>query len=357
MSIQVVDFFSGCGGTSAGLEAAGMRIALGLDNDPDAELTFRYNFPKAGFIRQDIRSVTFDQIKKHITPRQSGLLFCGCVPCQPWTKQNTTSLKGDKRKPLLIVFGRFVKEFKPEYVLVENVPGIWQGSTSSGPLYYFLRLLDKLGYQFDCQAVCSNAFGVPQRRRRLVLVASLHGAISLPSPTHGPGTNKPDYETVRSHIADLPPIDAGESHPLIPNHRAAGLSPLNLRRIRATPEGGTRLSWPGELKLTCHSGDYKGHSDVYGRMYWDRPASGLTTKCVSLSNGRFGHPVQHRAISVREAARLQTFPDTFVFHGCLASAARQVGNAVPVALARCIGNVFVDHYKRTINCGVSNGNV
>lgn len=138
----------------------------------------------------------------------------------------------------------------------------------------------------------------------------------------------------------MPPIAAGEVHPVIPNHWAAKLSEKNLLRIQNTPEGGDRRHWPNNLKAGCHL-NYNGHSDVYGRMKWDAPASTLTTKCISYSNGRFGHPDQNRAISVREAARLQTFPDNFIFKGSLISCARQVGNAVPPLMAQRISESFI----------------
>lgn len=146
-------------------------------------------------------------------------------------------------------------------------------------------------------------------------------------------------------IRHLPPIAAGEIHPSIPNHRAADLSPLNLLRIKATRTGSIRKNWPAELILECHR-DHDGHSDVYGRMAKNSPASALTTRCISLSNGRFGHPVQHRAISVREAACLQNFPMNFEFVGGLVSTSRQVGNAVPVAMARIFGKAISKHYRR-----------
>ncbi|MDE0036380.1 MAG: DNA cytosine methyltransferase, partial [Gammaproteobacteria bacterium] len=162
--------------------------------------------------------------------------------------------------------------------------------------------------------------------------------------THGPGTPNHDYETVRNWIEHLPPIGSGEEHPTVSNHRAAGLSALNVKRIEATPEGGGHRDWPDELKLACHK-DFSGYTDIYGRMSWDAPASGLTTRCISYSNGRFGHPEQDRAISVREAACLQTFPDEFAFEGALNSMARQIGNAVPVRLAEVVGKQFVSHLK------------
>jgi DNA (cytosine-5)-methyltransferase 1 len=169
--------------------------------------------------------------------------------------------------------------------------------------------------------------------------------IELPSETHGPNTKNIKYSSVRDWISNLPPIDAGKTHSTIPNHQAARLSSINLKRIKLTPEGGNRLSWPKYLWLNCHKNGYKGHTDVYGRMKWDAPATGLTTRCISYSNGKFGHPDQNRAISVREAACLQTFPMDFIFEGNMNSKARQIGNAVPVLLAKVFGKHINKHYK------------
>jgi DNA (cytosine-5)-methyltransferase 1 len=218
-----------------------------------------------------------------------------------------------------------------------------RGVDAELPFQEFKRRIEKLGYCVTWHVVSSASYGVPQMRHRLVALASRLGPIQFPPPSHGPGTSNPRYSTVRDWIGDLPPIVAGEEHPTIPNHRASGLSGLNLRRIRATPEGGGRKDWPTELKLKCHTNGYKGHSDVYGRMSWDSPATGLTTRCISLSNGRFGHPAQDRAISVREAACIQTFPRDFVFTGNWESMGRQIGNAVPVLLARRFGARIIDH--------------
>ena len=188
---------------------------------------------------------------------------------------------------------------------------------------------------------------MPQRRGRLIVLASRLGVPGFPEPTHGIG--RLPYSTVRDWIADLPPIAAGETHPTVKNHQAAALSELNMKRIRATPEGGDRLDWPAELWLECHSGGYDGHTDVYGRMMWESPATGLTTRCISYSNGRFGHPKQDRAISAREAASLQTFPEDFEFMGSLTSQARQIGNAVPILLAESVGRHLLAHLNRAVD--------
>ena len=346
MSIGVFDFFSGCGGTSKGFQNAGLSPAFALDFDDDAASTFRKNFPQAIFRKSDIRNFPSDELDE-LVPEYDLTLFCGCAPCQPFTRQNTRKPEKsmDDRRSLLSHFGSLVEKYLPNYVFVENVPGI-QKVAGNSTLTRFTKHLSSLGYNATVGIVESQHYGVPQRRRRLVLLASRHGTIDLPKETHSSRAGLP-FSTVRDWISHLPPIKAGETHPDVPNHRAANLSELNLRRIMATPPEGTRASWPPELHLDCHTKTgYSGHTDVYGRMKWDGPATGLTTRCVSLSNGRYGHPEQHRAISVREAAALQTFPDDFEFFGSLGSQAKQIGNAVPVLLAQVFGAHILSHAQR-----------
>jgi DNA (cytosine-5)-methyltransferase 1 len=332
--IRVFDFFSGCGGTSCGFSQAGMDVAMGLDIDPDSADSFQANFPRATFLLGDIREMDVEVLAPIIGKRKTPLLFCGCAPCQPFSKQNRNQSNKDPRRDLLSEFSRFVARWLPEYVFVENVPGLQKIKGKGGPFHKFNRLLSDLGYSLASDVVPAMAFGVPQTRKRLVLLARRDGAISLPPSSHG-SIGKP-YATVRDAIGHLPPISAGATHPNDPHHQAAELSELNLLRIAHTPEGGGREAWPEELKLECHK-SHEGHSDVYGRLAWDKMASGLTTRCISYSNGRFGHPEQDRALSIRETALIQTFPGDYRFSGNLASRARQIGNAVPPAMSLAVG--------------------
>ena len=340
------DFFSGCGGASRGFQDAGMDVVFALDWNDDASQTFMRNFPDATFEPGDIRNVDVNSVHKLVKEqRPHHVLFCGCAPCQPFTKQNTTRPEPneDDRVPLLLEFLPFIRRCEPDIVFVENVPGIQNVCPDSEPLSGFLEGLKEAGFTEPTFAsVPLKRYGVPQGRRRFLLLASRHGPLELPPETHGPGTANPDFETVRDWIGELPKIAAGETHPSILHHQAAGLSGLNLKRIRATQEGGGNRDWPDALRLKCHE-DATGYTDVYGRMWWDQPASGLTTRCISYSNGRFGHPEQDRAISVREAALLQTFPMDFQFAGSLSSMARQIGNAVPVRLAEAVGRHVIEH--------------
>ena len=219
--------------------------------------------------------------------------------------------------------------------LWENVPGI-AAVPGFSSFRRFLRILHDCGYDWDERVLNARDFGVPQHRRRRVLLAIWAASARLPESHIG--GSEAYRATVRSAISRFPAIDAGETHPHIANHAAAGLSPLNLERIRSTPiDGGSRRDWQRHLVLDCHRRRTTGFSDVYGRMWWDRAAPTLTSRCNSLSNGRFGHPEQHRAISLREAAALQTFSDDYEFSGAKNLIARWIGNAVPVAFGEALG--------------------
>jgi len=192
--------------------------------------------------------------------------------------------------------------------------------------------------------VQASKYGVPQTRSRLIVVVCKEHDIELPRFTHGNGIDKINYSTVGDWINNFPTLQAGEIDPDDPDYCSASLSDLNMRRIQATTEGGSRLDWPEDLWLVCHK-KHNGHSDVYGRLSYTRPASALTTKCISYSNGRFGHPTENRAISVREAACLQTFPRNYCFCGSMLSKAKQIGNAVPPLMAEKFGAKFIELNK------------
>ncbi len=341
--IGVIDFFSGCGGTSAGLRRAGMKILAGIDMDEEAAETFQHNFKEAGFISRDVRDVTVEDLAAFISPHNGNtLLFSACAPCQPFSKQNRERGLSDTRSVLLDELHRFISYYLPDYIFLENVPGIQKIVSGDGPLKSFLLLLDKLGYAYKMDVIDFRRYGVPQTRRRFVLLASRSGSITFPNYTHGDEPNLPAFSNVWDWIGTLPPLAAGGSDPSVLNHVALTLSPLNQKRIESTPEGGDRRDWPDDLLLNCHR-DHKGHTDVYGRLRRYEPACTLTTRCISLSNGRFGHPTQNRALSVREAACLQTFSPDFEFKGTLNSMATQIGNAVPELLSFRFGEHVLKH--------------
>jgi len=340
--MKVVDFFSGCGGTSCGFRNAGCTIVAAIDNDRDAADTFALNFPEAKVFDNDIRDLETAVLQPLLECNSEPLLFSACAPCQPFSKQNRQPKKKDCRINLLDEFSRFVRFYLPDFIFIENVPGIQRKFRGDGPLDCFLQTLKELGYPGPCiKIIAASHYGVPQLRPRLMLIASKLASSTFPPATHGGGHGQKPYSTVREWIQDLPPLSAGGQDPNDAEHQASKLSRMNLARIRNTPEGGDRRSWPKNLQLNCHRNmlevsGREGHMDVYGRLAFDKPASCLTTRCISYSNGRFGHPVQDRAISVREAACLQTFPRSFRLKGSLNSKARQIGNAVPPLLAEQI---------------------
>jgi DNA (cytosine-5)-methyltransferase 1 len=344
--LNVIDFFSGCGGASKGLELAGFNVSLGIDFEPNAAATYMANFPNAEFILDDVRNITVEDIVNKVPNiAEEPLLLCTCAPCQPFSSQNKNKSETDIRRTLLDEVHRFVLAFNPEYIMLENVPGIQNvNPIIEGPLCRFLSFLTDNGYQYLKFIAKSEEYGVPQKRKRLVILASRLGMIEEPNKTHG--VNEIPFVTVRDAIEMLPPLQAGEGCLNDPIHKCSNLNATNLERITLTPEGGDRRDWPDSLINPAHK-NYAGHYDTYGRMSWDRPSPTLTTKCNGYSNGRFGHPDtnQNRAISMREAANIQTFPTDYIFHGLIGSLSKQIGNAVPCELARNFGIAVLNHYE------------
>lgn len=344
--LKAIDFFCGAGGLTRGLLDAGIDVVGGFDSNAGCRTTYERNNSPSKFIHARIEDVQLNDLRSLLgVTSPDRVLFAGCAPCQPFTKQRRD---GDytQQRTLLGDFARLIEEYLPGYVLIENVPGIRKVKGNS-TYRRFLQSLTEAGYEYTEATLDAKLFGVPQNRTRWVVLASRFGKPSMPLPTHGP--NAKAFVTVRDTIKRFPVLTAGKSHPTVPNHRAAAVSDINLRRLKATPSnGGGRLDWPRSLHLECHKGDYSGHSDVYGRMKWDLPAPTLTCKCFSISNGRYGHPTQHRAISLREAAALQSFGDNYVFYGISQQdIGAQIGNAVPVLMGNALGRAIV-HFHTTV---------
>ena len=337
--MKAIDLFCGAGGLTRGLRRAGWEVVAGIDVDGTVSETYRCNNPGSRFIHADLRRVDDDDARNlaRTIPRGE-LLLAGCAPCQPFSKQRRShGLPERSDARLLAEFARLVAALRPGVVLMENVPGI-AAVPGFSAFRRFTKVLTDLGYCCNHGVLNACDFDVPQHRRRYALLAATNGRAHLPKPERSLGSAR--FLSVRRVIERFPPIGAGQAHPGVPNHCAADLAPLNLARIRATPpDGGSRRDWPARLKLglSCHRAKGVGFSDVYGRMWWDRVAPTLTSRCNSLSNGRFGHPEQDRAISLREAAALQTFPDDYEFFGTKNGIARWIGNAVPVSLGEALG--------------------
>lgn len=343
-AIDVVDLFCGIGGLSYGMKSKGFHIKGGFDVDQTCKFAYEYN-NSAPFFYKNVTEVT----KRDIGPLyEEGAIriLAGCAPCQPFSSYAFKNKEKDANKyNLLYEFGRLVCEVKPDIVAMENVPAI-QSFKLKDVLGDFVQLLKDNGYHVSVNVVYCPKYGIPQTRKRLVLLASRFDEITLIPPIID---NPKYYRTVRQTIGNLPPLAAGNSSKTDFLHRAAALSPLNIKRIKATSEGGGWHEWPESLRLKCHkSQSGKSFGSVYGRMKWDEPSPTMTTQCTGYGNGRFGHPVQNRAISAREAALLQTFPMTYKFfedekNVSLVKASRYIGNAVPPVLGEIIAQSIIEH--------------
>lgn len=344
-SIEVVDLFCGIGGLSYGMKSKGLKIQAGFDLDRTCLYAYETN-NGAKFIFKDIMTVRKEDIIPFYS-KKSIKVLAGCAPCQPFSSYAFKNKNKDEKKyNLLYEFGRLVKDIQPDIVTMENVPAIASFKLQS-VLGDFVRTLELEGYYVSYQVVYCPDYGIPQTRKRLVLLASKLGEIELIPPTH----RKDNYVTVRDVISNLPPLQAGEECPTDKLHRCRSLSALNMRRMEATPYGGSWRDWPEELLLNCHKKEGgKSFGSVYGRMTWEEPAPTMTTLCTGIGNGRFGHPVQNRAISAREAALFQTFPTTYKFFPneqevSLTKASRYIGNAVPPRLGEVIAESIKKHIR------------
>ncbi|HII81631.1 MAG TPA: DNA cytosine methyltransferase [Methanosarcina sp.] len=347
--LKAVDFFCGAGGMTYGMSLAGIKVLAGIDIDPKCKETYTINNPETKYIQKDIYELTEEELAEvtNIRKNDDSLIFIACSPCQFWTKISTEKEKSKETKDLLVQFQRFVEWFKPGYLVVENVPGLKKHKKEK-VLEGFITFLREESYELDDGFIKANNYGVPQTRERYLLMASrVSDRITLPA-------EEPDENLIlRNFIGThngFPAIDAGHRDNSDFMHTAANLSEKNKRRIRITPkDGGDRSNWKDnpELQIDAYKGKDHIFRNVYGRMYWDKPASTITTKFHSLSNGRFGHPEEDRAISLREGATLQTFPKDYKFIGSsIDSISRQIGNAVPPELARRIGKEIVENYMK-----------
>ena len=340
--VKSVDLFCGAGGLTRGLEKAGLNVTLGVDLDPDCKFPYERN-NRARFLLKSVSDISGKELVNAFDGADYKLL-AGCAPCQTFsTYQQGRYDASDDRWNLLNQFGRLICEVDPDFVTMENVPRL----ADQDVFLNFVSLLEKNGYFVTSTVVnCAN-YSVPQLRNRLVILASKFAKFHM-IPTTTPGEKR---KTVRATISGLPEIKAGQKHPKDPLHRAAGLSDLNLARIQASKPGGTWKDWDENLVADCHKKPTgETYRNIYGRMVWDEPAPTMTTQYNGFGNGRFGHPEQDRAISLREGAMLQSFPKSYKFvpNGAFVSArtiSRLIGNAVPVNLGCAIGQSIMEHIK------------
>lgn len=342
VTIGVVDLFCGVGGLTCGLENLGLKVVAGYDMDLSCEYAYSSN-NRSIFIHKNVEDVSGKEITKLLRGFDIKVLV-GCAPCQPFSRHQKDKKDRSKHKDwkLLYQFARIVRESKPHIVSMENVPEI----TEEEVFRDFVKCLEDLNYHVKYQVVNAADYGVPQRRKRLILLASKLKKIDIISPTHVTPV------TVRDSICHLPIVIAGGENHQDSLHIAAGLSDINIQRIRLSIPGGTWRDWPENLVLNCHkkkSGVT--YSSVYGRMSWDNVAPTITTQFTGYGTGRFGHPEQDRALTLREGAIIQTFPESYSFlpSGTVVvkkDIARQIGNAVPPRLGEVIGISILEHCKK-----------
>lgn len=341
--VSAIDLFCGVGGMTHGLVKEGIRVVAGIDNDSSCKYAYEKN-NSAKFIEADIRKLKASDVHAFY-PKGHKRVLVGCAPCQPFSGYTSKQPKGDKWN-LLYSFAELIERVEPDVVSMENVPGLIRFKTP--PIFdEFVKRLEAAKYQVSHSIVYCPDYGVPQTRSRLVLFASRLGKIEIIPKTR----REDEYKTVSETIGHLPVIDHGETWPKDLLHRAAKLNDINLERIKATPAGGGWKDWDKRLVLKCHS-KKKGrkYCSVYGRMNADAPAPTMTTLCTGIGNGRFGHPDQDRAITLREAALFQTFPMTYDFVNpekkfSAKVIARQIGNAVPVQLGKVVARSIKAHLE------------
>lgn len=352
--LVAVDLFSGGGGLTLGLKKAGFVVSAAVEYDKHASATYAANHPETVLYTKDIREIKGDELLA-TSPTGRIDLIAACPPCQSFSSLTSKYKKKDDRDELINEFARLVRELRPPTLMMENVPGLAKkGAHLFDPV---IAEFESLGYHIDFKVVDVADYGIPQRRRRLVVLGSLVSEIEIPSPTHSESADNGRYGwmTVRDAIAKLPkPLTLADTRAVggpkkMDWHVVRNLTPLNLARLRATTAGSSRAELPKALRPACHQSDV-GFSNVYGRMSWDKPSPTITGGCTTLSKGRFGHPSALRTISVREAAMLQTFPADYVFDTELMDrACIIIGNALPPTFAKTMADVCAKKLREIKN--------
>ncbi len=342
--MKALDFFCGAGGMTRGFLNAGIEVLGGVDLDSSLKRSYEENNLPSRFISRDISKLNINALRRlcRISP-EDVVVYIACCPCQPFSTLNH-SKAGDDRKNLLMEFMELVRIAPPDYIVIENVPGL---NNSYGRDVYdkCAKCLVEEGFIFRYeQCLDAQYYGVPQVRKRFILIASRLGPIAAP-------IRAPQRITVREAIGHFPDISHGTSHPDYTDHTARKLMDHHMALIQAVPmDGGSRADVADlNLLLKCHRRNPDAHKDVFGRMSWDGVAPTLTARCTDIYCGRFAHPQQHRGISIREAAALQTFPPEYIFHGLFHQKGRQIGNAVPVELARRVGEALLTSHRILMN--------
>ena len=345
--IAAIDLFCGIGGLTHGLENSGINVVAGFDIDGSCRYAYEKN-NSARFFERDVRKLRAEELLS-LYPDGAIRMLAGCAPCQPFsTGTKLKSVRPENENEPLRSFARLIRQVLPDIVTMENVPNL-----RNRPVFKrFVRTLERNGYAVWYDLVFAPDYGVPQQRKRLVLLASRLGKISLVPPTH----SKSDHPTVQQYIGNLQKIEAGKASESDPIHRSKNLLEVNKKRIRMSRPNGTWKDWDESSVASCHRKESgSSYKSVYGRMAWNALSPTITTEFYNYGSGRFGHPEQDRAISIREGALLQTFPPEYEFvpEGqpiYFETAGRWIGNAVPVKLAENIGLSIIKSVKDANRC-------
>ena len=358
MAHSVIDLFCGAGGLSAGFEMAGFSVLAGNDLFAAAGETFARTHPKASFLGRPIQEISVADLcaASNLMPGELTVLVGG-PPCQAYSVYNHQRGMHDARATLFREYLRIVEGMQPEWIVMENVAGIY--SIGGGEAVHAIKTeMRALGYEVAERVLKAEEYGVPQERRRVVFIGNRIGVpISHPAATHG--TGRTPLVTIRDAICDLPALGNGEDAGTVPyaglaqsnfqrwargkldfvtDHAAPKLGKVNIDRMAHIPPGGSWRDIPFDLLPEgMKRAKRSDHTKRYGRMSWDGQACTVLTKC-DVHWGAYIHPEQDRAISVREAARLQSFPDWFTFSGSRTDQYVQIGNAVPPLLGKAIGD-------------------
>ena len=340
--VHAVDLFCGAGGLTYGLRKAGIDVRAGVDNEERCRHAYSHN-NRAEFLCRSVTDIHGNDLLNFLQGGEFSLL-AGCAPCQPFSSFNRLKRSDDEKRNLLLEFARLVEETTPDLIAMENVPQL----AGKNVFRQFVERLGNAGYGWqDWTVVKCEEYGLPQHRHRLVFLASRLAPIRVLSPEEFGAKKK----TVRDAIGALPALSAGGVDPHDTLHRACDLLPINLARIRASRPGGTWRDWPEDLLSPCHRKASGGSfHNVYGRMEWDQPSPTMTTQFVGYGTGRFGHPEQDRAVSLREGALLQSFPADYEFTAPgepieLFPVARMIGNAVPPVIGELLGQSILVHLE------------
>jgi DNA (cytosine-5)-methyltransferase 1 len=350
---KAVDFFCGGGGMSYGMQKAGVKVLAGIDYEPSCRETYEANIGGAKFILADVFELEAKKLKTDLKLKKNDneLILIGCSPCQFWSIINTDKNKSEKSKNLLVEFRRFVEYLKPGFVVVENVPGVLRKKEESG-LASFIEWLQekKNGYKVHFEVHNVSEYGVPQNRKRFTLIANrVSNKEIFPLKSNEKKLTVKDVLGIKNGFEK---INEGHKDNTDFLHSVPSISPLTKERLKhVKKDGGNRLGFAKieKLQLKCFINRDDSFKDTFGRLWWSKPSPTITTKFFSVSNGRFVHPDEDRALSLREGATLQSFPKTYKFYGTShSSIARLIGNAVPPEYAKRIGLAIINNLNGTI---------